>query len=170
MKKVLVLDATAFISGFRDAYEECYTTPEVLDEIKERNARLRADMAVLEGNVKLKTPAKREILEVKKAATKSGDIVLMSDTDVGLLALALGLEREGYRPLIVTDDYDIQNMTYALGIDYLPMAEKGITRILRWKSICKGCKKKYPADYKGTCDICGSTLNRVPVKNKKGTL
>ncbi len=166
MKKVFVLDATAFIGGFLPECEECYTIPEVLDEIKRHNARLKADISIFEGDIRLKTPSKRDVLKVKKAAAKSGDIALLSDTDIGLLALGLGLKTEGRRPLIVTDDYDIQNMTHALGIDYLPIAERGITKIFKWKNICKGCKKIYPVDYRGPCDICGSMLIHVPVKDK----
>lgn len=39
----------------------------------------------------------------------------LSKADLQVLALAMELKRRGLRPLIVTDDYSIQNVTNKIG-------------------------------------------------------
>jgi UPF0271 protein len=159
MKKILVLDAPAFIRGCQPYQgEECYTVEEVLREIRRGDTGLKVELSVREGRLRVESPRQRSLDNVEETATESGDIALLSEADLKLLALALDLKEDGKKVAIVTDDYDIQNVASLLGIEYLPLAERGIRKVLRWKNICKGCGKRFPIKYKGRCDVCGSKL------------
>lgn len=170
-KRIIVLDTSAFLAGF-DPFslsEEQVTAPMVEQEIK-RNAmiRLRFETAVESGKVKVKAPSKEALSSVKASATKVGDSFKLSETDIELLALALELKTEGYKPQIVTDDYSIQNVATQSGIEFLSLATFGIKRLLEWIRYCPACHREYPVNsaFK-ECQICGTELKRKPRRTMK---
>ncbi|MBI5253762.1 MAG: ribonuclease VapC [Euryarchaeota archaeon] len=156
----LILDASALLSGFQPG-NECYTVREVIDEVREKNARLRISLSLEEGSLKLVEPGEENLLEIKKAALESGDIAKLSDTDIKLLSIALDFKKKRAEPVIVTDDYNIQNLASRLGMKFSPTTEAGIKKILTWKKICKGCGKKFPIEYQGSCDVCGTKVSKI---------
>jgi UPF0271 protein len=80
------------------------------------------------------------------------------------LALALEFKSAGYSPLIVTDDYSIQNVANQIGVEFASLMTFGIRFRLHWILYCPACHKKYPSDYKlKACEICGTTLKRKPL-------
>jgi UPF0271 protein len=162
MRRILVLDSSAFIGGFQPTSgEECYTVQGVLEEVKKESLRLEVDLRLSEGVLRVLGPTRDSLSKVERAATESGDIALLSKTDMDLLSLALHFKGEGKDVAIVTDDYDIQNLAAKLGVSFLPAMEMGIRKVLRWKNICKGCGKRFPIRYKGRCDTCGSILKII---------
>jgi len=169
-KRVMVLDTSAFLAGF-DPFsisEEQYTTPMVKDEIIGSSMpRVRFKTAVESGKVKVKTPNKTFLDDVKKSAKIIGDTFFLSETDFQILALALELKTHGYFPLIVTDDYSIQNVADQLNIEFTSLATFGIRFRLQWIRYCPACHRRYPADYKSRiCEVCGTELKRKPIKKK----
>jgi len=82
-----------------------------------------------------------------------------------VLALALELKSYGENPLIVTDDYSIQNVANQLGLEFAPLMTFGIRYRLDWTIYCPACHREYPADYKPkTCKACGTELKRKPLR------
>ncbi len=163
MRRAFILDAGAFLSGFTPGKEgEFYTIAEVLAELKDGNARLRAEVSMREGSLKIIDPPVAE--ELQKTLRETGDADKLSDADVKLLSLSLFLREEGYSPVIVSDDYGVQNVAHKLGIAYSTMTELGIRRFIRWHKVCRGCGKKFPVSYNDACDICGSPLRRRAIK------
>lgn len=156
----LVLDASALLSGFSPD-SECYTVQEVIGEVREKNARLRISLSLEEGSLKLIEPREENLLEIKKAALESGDIVKLSETDIKLLSIALYFKKKRAEPVIVTDDYNIQNVAIKLDMKFSPTTEAGIKKIFTWKKICKGCGKKFPVEYHGNCDVCGTKVSKI---------
>lgn len=157
----LVLDASAFLAGVRpESGSECYTIQEILDEIKVGSAKLILDLSIEEGSLRIVEPSEEAVASVKKFATESGDIGHLSASDIKLIALALDLSKSDQRTMILTDDYAVQNLSKRMGVLYSPIAESGIKRYLKWKNICKGCGKRFPIDYEGNCDRCGSVVVR----------
>lgn len=156
----LILDTSALLSGFRPG-NECYTVQEVIDEVREKNAKLRISLSLEEGSLKLIEPEEENLLEIKKAALESGDIAKLSDTDIKLLSIALHFKKKRSKPVIVTDDYNIQNVASRLGMDFSPTTEAGIKKILTWKKICRGCGKRFPIEYRGNCDVCGTRVSKI---------
>ena len=169
-RRVMVLDTSAFLAGF-DPFsitEEQYTIPMVKEEIMEGSMLwVRFKTAVESGKLKVKTPEKTFLDEVKKSANIIGDTFFLSETDFQILALALELKTHGYSPLIATDDYSIQNVANQLNIEFAPLATFGIRFRLQWIRYCPACHRRYPADYKSRkCEICGTELRRKPIQKK----
>ena len=70
-------------------------------------------------------------------------------------------QKRGDEVITVTDDYSMQNALKLLGLKYKSVRTKGIKNTIKWKKICKGCRKEYPSDTaQEECDICGSPIIR----------
>jgi UPF0271 protein len=149
--------------------EEQYTVPSVRDEITESSMPwVRFKTAVENGRLKVKKPSEFFLSKVKVSATSLGDAFFLSETDTQILALASELKSVGYQPLVITDDYSIQNVANQMGIEFASLATFGIRRRLQWIRYCPACHKKYPADYKSkNCKICGTELKRKPIKESR---
>jgi UPF0271 protein len=149
--------------------EEQYTVPNVKEEITESSMPwVRFKTAVESGRLRIKKPAEYFLNKVKASATSLGDAFFLSETDMQILALASELKSMGCQPLVITDDYSIQNVANQMGIDFASLATFGIRRRLQWLRYCPACHKKYPANYKSKkCGICGTELKRKPIKENK---
>ena len=167
----MVLDTSAFLAGFDpfSVSEDQTTVPKVKEElINSSMPWVRFKTAVENGKMKVKAPAKEHWNKVKTSSKKVGDAFFLSKTDIELLAIASELKAEGCKPQIITDDYSIQNVAAQLGIEFVPLATFGISRLLEWIRYCPACHRKYPADYKSTtCEVCGTDLKRKPRRTAK---
>lgn len=156
---ILILDSSAFLSGFMP--ENAYTVQEVLDELKDEKIKLRINLSLNDGSLKLQEPGVEEIQKVKKAARETGDIAKLSETDVKLLSIALYFRNKN--AVLVTDDYSIQNLACKLGIKIAATTEGEIEKVFTWKNVCRGCGRKFDTEYKGRCSFCESELKRVRI-------
>lgn len=98
----------------------------------------------------------------KECAAQSGDLPRLSDVDLDVLALALGLELA-----LVTDDYRLQNTMNAAGKTSKSVGTAGAKQVWKWELRCTGCRtaQDVPEDVSrskkgevGDCDRCGSPL------------
>jgi UPF0271 protein len=170
-RKVAVLDTSAFIAGF-DPFSlevEEYTVPMVKEEIPESSMlEVRFETAEASGRLKVKVPNEEFLKRVKASATSVGDKFFLSETDLQLLALALQLKIDGHSPVIVTDDYSIQNVADQMGVGFASLATFGIRLRLTWMRYCPACHREYPADSKAkTCKVCGTKLKRKPSRRSR---
>ncbi len=167
----MVLDTSAFVAGFDpfSVSEEQVTTPKVEEEIKAKNlTTLRFNTAIESGRLKISQPAQEYLDKAKACATSLGDSLVLSKTDIEILALAIQLKAEGNNPQIVTDDYAIQNVATQVGVGFISLATFGIRRVLNWIRYCPACHREYPANYKSkVCSVCGTELKRKPQRTKK---
>jgi UPF0271 protein len=121
--------------------------------------------AIDSGKLRERTPTDTSLAEVDKSSEVVGDIRFLSETDKQVLALALELKRQGEVPLIVTDDYSIQNVSNQLGLEFAPLMTFGIRYRLNWIIYCPACHRQYPADYKlKACQTCGTEVKRKPLR------
>ena len=100
--------------------------------------------------------------EAKECAAQSGDLPRLSDVDLDVLALALGLNLP-----LVTDDYRLQNTMNAAGKQSATVGTKGAKQVWKWELRCTGCRisidvpenvsRSKKGDV-GDCDRCGSPL------------
>ena len=170
-KKAIVLDTSAIVAGF-DPFsisEEQYTVPSVIQEVSRNSIfSLRFETAIDSGKVTVKAPKADFLEKAKASASAVGDTFFLSDTDIQVLALALELKTKGYRPLVATDDYSIQNVANQMKIEFASLVTFGIRRRLQWVRYCPACHRRYPEEYKDTrCEICGTQLRRKPVKENR---
>jgi UPF0271 protein len=170
-KRVIVLDTSAFIAGFDSLAvpEKQYTVPDVSKElIAGTMPWIRFNAAIENRKLTVKNPKSSVFQEIQEAAKKVGDIRFLSEADMQVLALALELKEMGLNPLIVTDDYSIQNVATKIGAEFTSLMTFGIKFRFKWILYCPACYRKYPLDYNSKdCEVCGTELKRKPKKKTR---
>lgn len=146
-----VLDASAFIDEY-DTDETVATIPAVRDELEDAAAyRFEA----MEGaGMHIHIPEEGALTRVRQAASATGDLEVLSETDVRLLAAAVELDAT-----LVTDDYAVQNVADALDVGVEVVAKEGIEERRDWHFQCQGCGREFE-EHHDRCPICGSGLAR----------
>jgi len=169
-KKVLVLDTSAFIAGFNPHLvdEGLYSVPKVEKELTSKSLPwVRFKTAIESGKLRVKTPSIHFLDRVKESSKTVGDVLYLSPVDLQVLALALELKSTSHDPLIITDDYSIQNVANQIGVNFASLLTFGIRYRLHWILYCPACHRKYPSNYRfKSCEACGTELNRKPLQKK----
>ena len=162
----LVLDTSAFIQGYTasDTETKLYTTPLVLDEIRDDMARIRAENWRHTGKLIVKMPEEASIQYIMSQAKRMGEAQSLSETDISVLALTHQLEEA----TLVSDDYSVQNLADEIELKYTGMNTRGIKRRFQWIHYCPGCRKQYTTPQEDNrCPICGTELKRKPGKKSR---
>lgn len=162
------MDTSAFVAGFDplQSEEPEFTVPQVKNELTEDSwSGIRFKTAVESGKLVVRRPRTQFLQKARTDAALMGDRYLLSDTDMQLLSLALDLQSENRFPVVVTDDYSIQNVANQMHIPFMPLATFGIKRRMQWIRYCPACHKQYSEDTKlRVCEVCGTRLKRKPVR------
>ncbi len=162
--KAYILDASGIIGGYISSKYLNITTNSVISEIKDLKSQMLVESALKDGSIVIKEPDSDSLIQLQGAIEKSGDVLRLSEVDKELVALAIAL-RKNFNLLVVTDDYSMQNILKILQIPYRSVLTEGISEIYCWIKICRGCRKKYPPEYKwDECEICGSAVYRKRIK------
>lgn len=166
--KVLVLDSSAFIMGYNplSIREKQVTTPAIRGELQIENVIwLRFTMACETGKLELLSPSPNAMKVVKERAKSTGDLRRLSEVDMEVLAVAEELRQSGFSPVLVSDDYSIQNVADLLQLEYTSLSTLGIRHRFQWVQYCPACHRKYPSSSSiKTCIVCGTLLKRKPLK------
>ncbi|AMM54916.1 type II toxin-antitoxin system VapC family toxin [Pyrococcus kukulkanii] len=151
---ILVLDSSVFIQGID---VEGYTTPGVVEEVRDRESRIFLEGLISAGKVKVVEPSAEAINTVKKVAKETGELNELSRADVEVLALAYEL-----KGVIFTDDYNVQNVAKFLGLKFKTM-KRGIKKKIKWRYVCIGCGRRFrELPPGGVCPDCGSPVRLLP--------
>ena len=163
-KKVIVLDTSAFIMGYDPLSIDMnhYTVPKVFEElIPETTAWLRLKIALETGKIRLQTPSQEFSKMIDESSTATGDAHTLSSIDKQVLALSIELKDAGLHPIIVSDDYAVQNIADRLGLEYTSLSTFGISYRYEWILYCPACSRKYPTELTNrVCRVCGTHLKR----------
>ncbi len=165
---VIVLDTSAFIMGFNPSKPgEAYSVTSVEQELSEGTMpQLRFQMFKDKGELKIQEPTPRARRIVEEAASHLGESGYVSEADREVLALALDLKSEEKEPVIVSDDYAVQNLAEHLNMKYRSLANYGIVHKFQWIMYCPACHRKYKPPEK-KCSFCGSILRRKVLSKKR---
>lgn len=167
---MVLLDTSAFILGYEgfDVEAEHYTVPAVQEELKRDGIQqLRFDTALQTGRLTMLKPRACYEAKVEAVSANLGEARVLSLADKELLALSLQLRAEGKSPVVVSDDYSIQNIADKLGLEYVGLATRGIRRRFDWIIYCPGCHRVFNGAYSECiCPICGTTLKRKPAEKR----
>ncbi|AMD17928.1 ribonuclease VapC [Methanobrevibacter sp. YE315] len=165
MEICYVLDASAFINGFKLNSYNNFTVPEITAEIKDFESRLVFDMALEDGKLVIQEVPSKYITCVNDIISDSGDILRLSLPDKKLISLAYMFKQEGKNVKVISDDYTIQNTLKIMEIPYSGIITDGIKEIYNWKKVCEGCKKEFDEDYPfDDCEICGSKIFKKRIR------
>lgn len=160
-----ILDASAFINGFKLESEIYFTVPEITNELKDFQSRLVLDYAIEDGKLIILDAEEKYMEQLTQVIQKSGDSLRLSFPDKKLIALALKLKDENKQVKVISDDYSIQNVLKITNIPYSGIITEGIKGVYNWKKVCEGCKKEYGEDYPfDDCEICGSKIYKKRIK------
>ena len=171
--KVLVLDTSAFVMGINPSALDLpsYSVTSVLDElIPDTLPHTRFGASQDSGRLSVKKPAPSSTRIVQETSSRVGDVDVLSTADVEVLALALDLKNDGMSPVIVSDDYAIQNVSETLRMEHASLATFGITQKFDWIYYCPACFRKYTIRDAGQeCRVCGTRLKRKVARKGKAT-
>jgi len=171
--KVLVLDTSALVMGLNPSALNLptYSVPSVMEElIPDTLPHTRFGASRDSGNLIVSKPTPASVRIVQETSSEVGDVGVLSNADVEILALALDLKKDGLSPAIVSDDYAIQNVSETLGIEHASLATFGIARKFDWIYYCPACFRRYAIEEAGqTCRVCGTPLKRKVVRKGKAT-
>ncbi|MBS7652045.1 MAG: hypothetical protein QW486_03530 [Candidatus Bathyarchaeia archaeon] len=169
MKPLIVLDTSAFIAGYEASLDsENYTTPSVKEELEEAGLlHIRLEAAIETGRIKIMEPEERYINQVRLIAAELGEIGKLSEADIDVLSLGLQFKVLGRNPLIISDDYSLQNIADKIGLNYRSMTTHGIKHRIRWEIYCPGCREVLQnLRPNAPCPICGTRLKRRPIEKE----
>ncbi|MFW9998996.1 MAG: NOB1 family endonuclease [Candidatus Hodarchaeota archaeon] len=170
-----IFDTNIFLTGIdvNVIQGEIYTTPSIIDEVKDpryieknRNILNKINVAIETKKLKIKVPENEYIKKVKETSKKTGNFKALSDVDTELIALTLELmEKSNKNVTIYSNDYSIENVCSELSIPYSPLYKEGIESTIIWEVYCPQCKIiHHPEDLNRICETCGSKLRRRPKK------
>ncbi|MHB1811406.1 MAG: NOB1 family endonuclease [Thermoplasmataceae archaeon] len=152
---VYILDTGAIISRNINLLSGNIWVPEsVLGEI--RKGKLKRNMEQIYEYISIISPSENYRKLVSETAEETGDIKVLSETDIDVLSAALELSG-----VIVSDDYAIQNVAGKMGIGYIGVEKETIKNQIEWQFRCTGCRKIYPK-FVPVCEICGHSVKRFP--------
>lgn len=171
LKLAILLDTSAFIIGYESSAteEDHYTVPSVREELKKEGfQQLKLDIALKKGKIRLLSPENMYLDKVNSKAEELGEVTALSYTDRELLAGGLQLRAQHRMPVIVSEDYAVQNVADGLGLKHRGLANPGIRRRFNWTIYCPGCRRSFEKlPSRGICPICGTTLKRKPQRKRR---
>lgn len=127
---VYIFDTAAFLSSLQlYVYKgEIITTSSVVQEVKDSESVFRLEIASIIKRFKVETPSTEFIEIARLIAKKMGLLDKLSQTDIEVLALAIQYRDRGFKPIVLTDDYDVQKILKALKIAFKPVKSIGIDK------------------------------------------
>ncbi|ALL01921.1 hypothetical protein Pyrde_1878 [Pyrodictium delaneyi] len=164
MEPVYVLDTTAFIARwllYAPGAGQAYTTSLVIEEVRDQASREGLELALGLGRLEVRDPSPEALKRAVREAAKAGLHASLSRTDLSVAALALELRQQGYRVIVVTDDYALQNLVAKLGLEYKPLRTRGITRVESYRVQCPACGYVSRRPGERVCPVCGTPLKRT---------
>ncbi|MHA1642385.1 MAG: NOB1 family endonuclease [Promethearchaeota archaeon] len=172
---ILIFDTNIFLIGIDINLipGKIYTTPLVLNELdvqkyedKNRPALNRIKAALETKKLLVKSPSKEHIELIKKKAIKTGDLNVLSETDISIIALATEFLKDEKNDVVVcTNDYSMQNLCSELGLKFKSIHRKGISEKRIYETYCPFCGTIYDPEYlDNVCERCGIRLKRRPKK------
>ncbi len=139
---------------------EAYSVQAVEDELSQGTMpQLRFRMFREKGDLTVRPPSLRAREKVEEATHLAGESGYLSNADRQVLALAVDLKADSLDPVIVSDDYAVQNLAEYLQINHGSLANFGIVHKFQWMMYCPACHRRYKPPEK-KCRVCGTDLRR----------
>jgi UPF0271 protein len=169
MSKLYVLDAGVLITKWTDTKQDAIfiTTPGIIEEVRNRMSRFRAETLFLLERMEDREPTEEEVRHVESVASSTGDISVLSKNDIGLIALASTVIKEGSNATLVSTDFAVLNTAIQLDIPIIDPDQKFKQKIT-WGMRCPACQYKSKTSTRDTiCPVCGTNMRRTPLKGRK---
>lgn len=139
---------------------DMYTTPSAVGEVKDPENRTALSEAIDLGFVKAVAPQQPHVNAVIQAAVKIGSLHKLSKTDLDVAALAVQLRSSYSEVIVVTDDYELENLLLYLGVSFKPLRTAGIRELRVFVARCPICGYVPGKPDEGVCPFCGVEISR----------
>ncbi len=169
LSQLYILDAGVIFSTWTKGVStgSFLTVSGVLQEIKNKPSKLRADILMVLEQLRDEIPETASFKIVQSAAHDTGDDMVLSDVDIELLALAHTKKSQGLPVTLVSSDFAILNTAHHLGIPTIDPSGRFQHKII-WSFKCPACNHKSKSTKKDSeCPICGTKMRRVVSSKKK---
>ena len=172
MNHVFVIDSSAIFSGKPLNFDKMMTTSKIADEFKPGGRDYRRFQLLLEKGLQIIDPSVKSYKKIEEIIKGLGEQARLSYADISILALAFDINlSQEIIPIIVTDDYSIQNIAIHMGLSIQSINQHGITKRFKWERRCRGCQRKVSDDV-DVCPDCGSSITHLvkktyPLKKQK---
>ncbi len=131
---IYLLDASAILNNELfsfDSKKKYFITSNVLNELKDFQSKALIENALHQNLLEIRDPEKTSIQKVKTFLQKIHSV--LSKEDESILALALELQEQNQKVVVLTDDYSIQNALKHLKISFQPILMQGIKKKIKFK-------------------------------------
>jgi rRNA maturation endonuclease Nob1 len=169
MSHAYVLDAGVLFSTWTSKIPEgeFVTTSSVLEEIRNKPSKIRADMLILIERLQEDSATPTSIKAVRSAASDTGDESVLSETDIEIIALAHTKKSLGIKTTLVSTDLAVLNTARYLGLVVIDPSGRFKHEII-WTYRCPACNHKSISKTKDLeCPVCGTTMRRVVQRKRK---
>ncbi len=135
------------------------TTIGVLEEIKNRPSLERVESMISIGRLIVMSVDTSKLELVKRAAKASGDISVLSETDLELVALAVQNMESEVDVILVSTDLALLNTAKHLGLRILDPRDK-MKHAIKWTQKCPACGHTSSDTSEANCIVCGTEMKR----------
>jgi len=139
---------------------DVYTTSLAVSEVRDLENRQALLEAIDVGIINITDPEKRYINTILLEAKNTGSLSKLSTTDIHIAALALMLRERYSNVIVITDDYELQNLLLNIKISFKPLKTSGITCFIKYTVYCPICYYTPSNPGETTCPFCGAKLTR----------
>lgn len=163
MDGLFVLDTGALLGNWTEARQDAQflTTHSVIEELHNRPSRTRAQRLIDIDRLSIQDPLPKYLQKARTAASKTGDLAVLSDTDVELLALGIWKDDQGSDVSIVSSDFALLNTAKSIGLSVEEIGKK-MTHQIKWMLHCPACGHQSSLSASRQCPVCGTEMKRVP--------
>ena len=145
----IILDSCAFLTQ-KHPEGRLVTIPEIEKELVNKQS-IQYHSNLKEHNLDIAEPNKASEEWIKNKADTTGDLDVLSNVDLKILALAHEL-----KGTVVSDDFAIQNVALYTGIEFVSCSGNEIDELRKWTYKCSACNH-IESNKSNECRICGST-------------
>ncbi|TFG35012.1 hypothetical protein EU527_00770 [Candidatus Thorarchaeota archaeon] len=169
LSQIYVVDTSVLFSTWMNRMKDgnFVTVTGVIEEIKNRPSRLRTEILLHLDKLKEEAPESLSLDIVRTTAKDSGDLKVLSETDIDLISLAHTKMTNGFSTTLVSSDLAVLNTARHVGISTLDPSGKFQHEII-WLLKCPACNRKSKSTVKTLdCPVCGTQMRRIVSSKKK---
>jgi UPF0271 protein len=151
---------------FYEHFKHMVTSPKIEAEFNPGGRDYAVFQYLKERGLQIMVPSRRSEEIIENIAFGNGESDRLSGADKELLALALDLKQQGKNPILISDDYAMQNLAAILTLRCQSISQHGITNKFKWERRCRGCGRQVEPQMT-QCPICGSSVVHVVKKKSR---
>lgn len=166
--RVVILDTGALLAKYyryidRSRYS-IYTTESAVLEVKDYENKQALEEAIELGLLYVVKPGQDYLERAIYNARSIGALHKLSRTDIEIAALAEQLKDHSIVVMVITDDYELQNLLLHMEVGFKPLRTIGIRESRIYTAQCPVCGYVPGKPGEDKCPFCNSEIKRRAVR------